>query len=273
MFFNSKKNEIQSISIEEIIPNPDQPRRHFSESELIELANSIKKIGVMQPIIAKKLRESTYCLIAGERRLRAAKIAGLKRVPVILKEIDNKDMAIWSLVENIQRENLNFIEEASAYKKLMEEYKLTQKEIAEKVGKNQSTISNKIRILQLPQYVQQQLVDNDFTERHARALLKLPENIEIKNVLGVITEKKLNVYDTELLVDSILENVKTQQKKSSIKKYIHYNIYINTLKKAFKTIKEVEKNAEYSQSDNGNYMEILIKIPKNESKNEESSSA
>ncbi len=273
MFFNSKKNEIQNISIERILPNPDQPRRDFSENEMLDLANSIKKMGVMQPIIAKKLTESTYCLIAGERRLRAAKIAGLKKVPVILKDIDEKDMAIWSLVENIQRENLNFIEEAAAYKNLMDEYKLTQKEIADKVGKNQSTISNKIRILNLPKTIQRQLVDKGFTERHARALLKLPESVDIKNVTNVIIDKKLNVYDTELLVESIIENINNQQKRSSIKKCIHYNIYINTLKKAFNSIKEVEKNAEYIQNDNGHYMEILIKIPKNESKNEESSLA
>ncbi len=266
MFFNAKKNEIQEVSVEDINPNPDQPRRVFSEKELIELSDSIKKIGVLQPIIAKRINDKTFHLIAGERRWRAAKLAGLSKVPVIIKEINSQDMALWSLVENIQRENLNFIEEAYAYKNLVEVYQLTQKEIADTVGKNQSTVSNKMRLLNLPEEIQRQLLGNGLTERHARAFLKIPDHIEIHNVLNEVVDKNLNVYETELLIESVIKDHGHYRKKTAITKHIHYNIYINTLKKAFNTIKEVEKNAEYNQSDNGNYMEITIRIPKSETK-------
>lgn len=262
--FNRKKNELQEIPIEKIIPNPDQPRKVFKEYELEELAASIKEIGVIQPIIIKKSTNKGYILIAGERRLRASKIAGLKKIPVIIKNFDQNNEAIWALVENIQREELNYIEEALAYKNLMEKYNMTQLEIAKKVGKKQSTISNKMRILNLPELVKKQLIDNGFTERHARCLLKLKNEEDINKVLNKMITQKWNVKETEKIVESICNHEKMQTATNRLKKCINYKIYINTLKTAFKTIYKADQNAQYSEKDKGDYMEIMITIPKSE---------
>lgn len=265
--FHIKKNIIQEIAIEKILPNPGQPRKVFNYEELKELSDSIKEIGVMQPIIARKNKDDTCILIAGERRLRAAKLAGLSKIPVIIKEIDNENMVLWALVENIQRENLNYIEEALAYKKLMKEYQLTQTEISKKVGKKQSTISNKLRILNLSEDVRNKLIKNHLTERHARALLKIENESERKDILDYIIDNKLNVQNTEKLIKNNKNLQNSPKRQPSIKKCIHYNIYLNTIKKAFKAIQEAEKNAEYAQEDKGEYVEIKIKIPKQELQN------
>lgn len=262
--FQFKKNELQEIPVEQIVPNPDQPRKVFKKNELDELAESIKEIGVIQPIIIKKLNDKEYILIAGERRLRASKMAGLKNIPVIIKNVEQNNEAIWALVENIQREELNYLEEAMAYKKLMEKYHLTQIEIAKRIGKKQSTISNKMRILNLPDFIRNQLIDNGLTERHARSLLKLSDQEDIQKALYKIIDNELNVKETEKLIDSIINRKKKRLSKKRVKRCINYKIYVNTLKKAFKTIYEVEQSAEYKQKDKGEYMEILIKIPKNE---------
>lgn len=265
--FHIKKNVIQEIAIDKVLPNPSQPRKVFNYEELKELANSIKEIGIMQPIIARKNKDDTFILIAGERRLRAAKLAGLSKIPVIIKEIDNENMVLWALVENIQRENLNYIEEALAYKKLMKEYQLTQIDISKKVGKKQSTISNKLRILKLSDDVRQKLIKNHLTERHARALLKVENENERKEILNVIIDNELNVQETEKLIEDNKKLKNSIKSQPSIKKCIHYNIYLNTIKKAFKAIKEAEKNAEYRQEDKGEYVEVKIKIPKQELQN------
>ena len=156
--------KVTDIPVDLIVTNPDQPRKCFGEEELLELRDSIVKYGVIQPIILKKQNNGPYILIAGERRLRAAIMAGLTKIPAIIREADDKDAAIIALVENVQRENLGYMEEAQAYYRLMEEYNLTQGEVAERVGKKQSTISNKIRILSLPEDIQKVLIENKLTE-------------------------------------------------------------------------------------------------------------
>ena len=151
--------KVVQIPVEFIVPNPEQPRKVFTDNELEELTNSIREYGVLQPLLVKRTEGKKFILIAGERRLRASKLAGLHRVPVIIKDLEEPEAALIALVENVQREDLNFLEEARAYKKLMEDFNLTQGEIAKRVSKQQSTISNKIRILALPEELQQNAYD------------------------------------------------------------------------------------------------------------------
>ncbi|MBR0598430.1 ParB/RepB/Spo0J family partition protein [Sinanaerobacter chloroacetimidivorans] len=261
-----KKADHLELPIEMISANPDQPRKIFDDKELMELCDSIKEFGIIQPIIVKKDLRGAYLLIAGERRLRAAGLAGLKKVPVIIREADEKDSALLALVENVQRENLNYIEEAVAYKRLMEDYGLTQNEIARRVGKQQSTISNKIRLLSLPRDIQAVLSENQLTERHARALLKLSDEKVRKQILGRIVEHGLNVKQTEKLIEDVLAKQEEEKRKGEKLRFINYRIYLNTLKKAFSSINDVEKNAKYFQEDKGDYLEVRIIIPKNETK-------
>lgn len=261
-----KKSDQLDIPIELISANPDQPRKTFMDRELLELSDSIKEFGVIQPIIVKRDNKGLYILIAGERRLKAAALAGLKKIPAIVRDVDDRDTALLALVENVQREDLNYIEEAAAYKRLMEEHGLTQTEIAKRVGKQQSTISNKIRILSLPTDIQQVLADNQLTERHARALLKVSDEAVRKQILARIIEHNLNVKQTEKLIEDVLRKQEEEKRKGEKLRFINYRIYLNTLKKAFSTISEIEKNAKFYQEDKGDFLEVRILIPKKENK-------
>jgi ParB family chromosome partitioning protein len=254
------------IPIELISTNPDQPRKVFEDKELMELCDSIREFGIIQPIIVKRDSRGLYIVIAGERRLRAATLAGLKKIPAIIREADEKDATLLALVENVQRENLNYIEEAAAYKRLMEDYGLTQSEISKRVGKQQSTISNKIRILSLPEDIQLVLAENQLTERHARALLKVTDADVRKKILSRIVEHSLNVKQTEKLIDDVMRKQEEEKRKGEKLRFINYRIYLNTLKQAFSSISEIETNAKFYQEDKGDYLEIRIIIPKNENK-------
>ncbi len=255
---------IIQIPVELVVPNPEQPRKLFSDNELEELTNSIREYGVLQPLLVKRTEGKRFILIAGERRLRASKLAGLSKVPVIIKELQEPEAALISLVENVQREDLNFLEEARAYKKLMDDFNLTQGEIAKRVSKQQSTISNKIRILSLPEELQQLLLQNRLTERHARALLKLDDENDRRKVLNRVIENSLNVKQTEKLVeDLLLGKEKARRQKNKIN-YISYKIYINTIRKAFNQVKTIEKGAKFIENDQGEFMEVKILIPKND---------
>ncbi len=259
--FLRNRNSQMDIPVDRILINPDQPRKAFPDKELEELASSIREFGVIQPIIVKRSGEE-YILIAGERRLRASIMAGHNKIPSIIREADEKDMALIALVENVQRENLSFIEEASAYRSLMLDYGLTQDEIAKKVGKQQSTISNKIRLLALPDELIAAITENRLTERHARALLKVNDNIQRKHILEKIISHGLNVKQTEKLIVDFLEKTEEERRKAEKLRFISYKIYINTIKKAFSTIQEIETAAEYHQNDKGDHLEIRILIPK-----------
>ena len=252
------------LAMEMIRTNPDQPRKYFSPDELEELTDSIREYGVLQPIIVKREKDGKFLFIAGERRFRAAKFAGLSRIPALVKDFDEKDLALISVVENVQRENLSFIEEAYAYKKLIDEFNLTQNELSLKIGKKQSTISNKLRILSLPQNIQEKLVNNQLSERHARALLKLEDNILREKVLDRVIINNLNVKQTEKLVSDVLIEKDRQRRESNRIKHISYKIYMNTIRGAFKQVKKMEKNAKFIESDAGDFVEVKIIIPKNE---------
>lgn len=257
-----EKLHVVEVPIESIEANPEQPRKLFKSAELEELSNSIKEYGVLQPVILKAVDEGKYILIAGERRYRAASMAGLTRIPAVIKNMEEEEAALIALVENVQRENLNYIEEARAYKRLMNDFNLTQGEIAQRVGKQQSTISNKIRILSLPPDIQEALTENRLTERHARALLRLTEEEDRKNVVQRVIKHNLNVKQTEKLIDDLLASQEEQRRKKKKINYISYKIYVNTIRKAFGQIKEMEENAIFTQEDKGEFLELKITIPK-----------
>lgn len=251
------------ISMDLIHPNPEQPRKFFSNEEIEELKKSIMEYGVLQPILVKKDKTGGYFLIAGERRFRAAKLAGLTRIPAMIKEFSDRDAAVIAVVENVQREDLSFIEEAWAYKKLLDEYGLTQGELASKIGKKQSTISNKLRILTLPEDILEKLKDEHLTERHGRALLKIDDTIVRKRILERVIANQLNVKQTERLIDDYMTKERLEQKKKNKINYISYKIYRNTIYKTFQQIKELEKGADFFEEDKGDFVEVKIVIPKN----------
>jgi len=257
--------KVSEIPVDIIRVNPDQPRKNFGEDELYELCDSIKKYGVIQPVIVKRDYSGGYILIAGERRLRASIMAGLMKIPAIVREADEHDTAIIALVENVQRENLGFMEEAIAYNRLIEEYGMTQSDLAECVGKKQSTISNKIRLLALPEDIREALVNNRLTERHARALLKLGSDELRRYVIERVVSHGLNVRQTEKLIDDILEKQQEEQRKKNKISYISYKLYVNSIRKTFNEIFQMESGAKYTQEDKGEFMEVKITIPKKSS--------
>lgn len=267
----NKEINASHILIEDVRPNPYQPRRVFDQVALSELANSIKEYGVMQPITVRRLNENKFELIAGERRLRASKLAGKETVPAVIVEVVDQASAVLALVENLQRENLNYFEEAEGYANLLTDYNLTQEEVAKKVGKSQSTIANKLRLLKLSSAVRKMLAEGRLTERHARALLKLPsEEIQIK-VLEKVIKNKLNVSKTEELiartVDDILGPgalVSKNKKKRKVKRFIKdIRLFTNTIDKAVDIVKGSGVDVDYNINKGEEFYEISIKIPHN----------
>ena len=207
---SSKANEQpQTLRLSEIEPKPDQPRKYFDEDALNQLAESIKNHGLLQPIIVKESAGGFYQIIAGERRWRASKLAGLVEVPVIVMEADALKAAEIAIIENVQREDLNPYEEATAYKALMDQYDLTQEQVAEKVGKSRSAIANTMRLLDLPDEVLEMLKTGDISAGHARALLSLEEDALQKKAADLVLSKSLSVRKTEQLVSKIKKEGKT----------------------------------------------------------------
>ena len=209
------------VKINQVEPNRDQPRKDFDEDSLLELADSIKQFGILQPLLVQK-KKDYYEIIAGERRWRAAKLAGAKEVPVIVKEYTNQEIVEISLIENIQRENLNPIEEAMAYKRLLEEFTLKQDEVAERVSKSRTAVTNSMRLLKLSSRVQQMIVDDMITTGHARALLAIEDEEQQYIIANKIFDEKLSVRETEKLV-KILKNPKKVEKKEKIQNTFIYD--------------------------------------------------
>lgn len=206
----SVKTVEQMLKINQVEPNRGQPRKHFEEDALLELADSIKQYGVLQPLLVRK-RKDYYEIIAGERRWRAAKLAGVKEVPVIIKEYTEQQAVEIALIENIQRENLNPIEEAMAFKKLLTEFNLKQDEVAERVSKSRTAVTNSMRLLKLGEKVQQMIIDDMITTGHARALLAIDDEEQQCLLATKIFDEKLSVRETEKLIKS-LKNPKKQVK-------------------------------------------------------------
>jgi len=195
-----KKGTVQMIDVGKILPNKHQPRKFFGEAELQELAESIRQKGVIQPVLVTDLGNGRYELVAGERRWRAAKLAGLLEIPAIVRDFSEEDKLEIALIENIQREDLNPIEEALAYKEVMEKLNLSQDELAQKIGKNRSSIANTLRLLKLPDVIQQKLIHKQLTEGHARAILMLSDMDKMIQFADYIIEKGLSVREAEDMV-------------------------------------------------------------------------
>lgn len=213
----------QMMKLTKIEPNREQPRKNFDEDALLELADSIKKFGVIQPIVVQKNKDY-YEIIAGERRWRAAKLAGLKEVPVIIKEFTKQEAAEISLIENIQRENLNPIEEAYAYERLLTEFDLTQDEVAERVSKSRTAVTNSMRLIKLSEKVKQMVVDEMISAGHARALLAVTDPEEQYTLAMRIFDEKLSVREVEKIIRLLKENKPVREKKVEENDFIYRDL-------------------------------------------------
>ena len=219
-----EKQGTRLLKITEVEPNREQPRKKFDEDALLELAESIKQYGVLQPLLVQK-RQDYYEIIAGERRWRAAKIAGLKEIPVIIREFSDQEIVEIALIENIQREDLNPIEEAQAYKRLLTEFKLKQDEVAERVSKSRTAVTNSMRLLKLDSRVQQMLIDDMLTTGHARALLSIEDGEMQWKIANQIFDEKMSVREVEKLMKSLQkEKTEKPQKKADAYTYAYQDI-------------------------------------------------
>lgn len=253
------QKEIVYIGIDKIKPNPNQPRKFFTKESLEELSKSIMEHGILQPISVRYIRDG-YELISGERRLRASRLANLKFIPCIVINIDEEKSSVLAVLENIQREDLNFIEEALSYEKLIKEYGYTQSDLASKLGKNQSTIANKLRILKLDNTAKIKLVENNLTERHARALLKISDPIKQNEILDKIIRDNLNVSKSEKLIDNLIKEkpIKKNKYKLIIK---DIRIFFNSINQAVDLMQKsgLKANQDIIKTDDGYQVVINIK--------------
>lgn len=259
------------MKINDVEPNRDQPRKHFEEDALLELADSIKQFGILQPLIVQK-RNDYYEIIAGERRWRAAKQAGVKEVPVIIKEYTDQEIVEISLIENIQRENLNPIEEAQAYKRLLNEFSLKQDEVAERVSKSRTAVTNSMRLLKLDERVQQMIIDDMISTGHARALLAIEDKEQQYILANKVFDEKLSVRDTEKLVKELKKPKKEKEKpviqnafvyedlEERIKSIIGSKVHVNHKANGKGKI-EIEY---YSDNDLERIFELLMSIQEGE---------
>lgn len=257
-------NEVIQLAVTKIKPNRFQPRSIFSEEKIAELAQTIKTHGMIQPIIVRKLEEDDYELIAGERRWRAVKTLGWENAPVIVQEMTDTETASVALIENLQREELTVIEEARAYARLLELHSITQEALAQRLGKNQSTIANKLRLLKLADVVQQALLNKSITERHARALIKIKDQDKQLKLLHEIIEQDLNVKQTEERIDK-MENKKVEPKKKKPKlKGVNKDmrIAVNTIRQSLTMVTDTGLDVETDEKDLEDYYQFTIKIPK-----------
>ena len=266
-------DQIRFISVRDIEPNPAQPRKHFDVVSLRELADSITRYGVLQPL-SVRYRKRKYELVAGERRLRAAKMAGLSKVPCIILDIDLEESSLIALVENLQRRDLDYIEEAEGLSKLIQTFDMSQEEAARRVGKSQSAVANKLRILKLPREMLGKLKEEGLTERHARALLRLGSNRERDDVLDHIIQNRLTVARTEEYIDEylslpmeeVLPATPTDAAKPPPPKPLFVlkdvRLFLNTLSRGMDMMKRSGINANVSQDETEHDVVITITIPK-----------
>ena len=271
---------VQCIGVDKIVPNPQQPRRVFEQAALQELAESIANHGVIQPVTLRRVG-GLFELIAGERRLRATQMAGLKAIPAIVVDADDEESAVLALIENIQRENLSYMEEALGYLKLAQEYHMTQEEIAKLMGKTQSAVANKLRILRLCGETKRILAEYGLTERHARALLRLSEEEQQVQTAKLIAVKGMNVRETEEYIENLLikqqevlpervlplsgtvkEEVKNRLTRPRIKRFIRdIRLFTNTVNRAALYMKEAGVPVQVAENKNEGYYEMVIRVP------------
>ncbi len=257
-----ENEQIIQIPVADIIPNPYQPRKIFDDDKITELSQTIKTHGIIQPIVVR-MKDEKYELIAGERRWRAAQKLNMERIPAIVKNFNDSQTASVALIENLQREELTAIEEAIAFQKLIDIHQLTQESLAQRLGKSQSTIANKIRLLHLPEEVQETLRSRRITERHARALLGLKDKeLQIK-VLNEILEKGLNVKQTEEKILALTEEKKTKRRPNRVSFSRDMRLAINTVRQSVDMVIKSGLNIETDEEDHEDYYQFVIKIPKN----------
>lgn len=256
----SNGEEVKQIPIDEIVSSPYQPRTIFDDEKIEELCQTIKTHGVIQPIVVR-VRNGQYEIIAGERRWRAVTKLGMEHIPAIVREFNDSQAASIALIENLQREGLTAIEEAVAYQKLIDLHQLTQESLAQRLGKSQSTIANKIRLLQLPEEVKLALMERKISERHARALLSL-DTLEIQlKILDEVITKELNVKQTEARVAFYKESSKIRKsKRVSFTKDVR--LALNTIRQSIGMVSDSGLDIKTKESDHEDHYEIVIQIPK-----------
>lgn len=266
-----REREVARIPIDTIRPNPYQPRRVFAQDALEELCASIKQYGLLQPISVRKLGSDSFELIAGERRLRACRMAGMKFIDAIIFSTYEQDSAVIAMMENLQRENLHYMEEAEGYQNLIRDHGLSQDELARRLGKNQSTIANKMRILKLPMAVKRMLLQYSLTERHARALLRLHDEEMQMHVIQIIVQQNLNVKATEDLVERTIsrmygiekeEEEQSRTRPSKISGFVRdTRLFVNSLHTVVQQMADAGLNPKLESRDKEEGMEIKIWIP------------
>lgn len=256
--------KVVKVPIDTIFPNPYQPRKNFDDAALEDLSASIAQYGVLQPLLVSPAENGRYMLIAGERRLRASKMAKLAEVPVIISEYTSQQIAEIALIENLQREDLHYLEEAEGYEKLMNQFHITQEAMAARVGKKQSTIANKLRLLRLSAPVRKVLMDAELSERHARALLKLPDDEKRLEVLETIVAKNLSVRQTEEYINKLLDG-KSEEKRKRMVIVNDVRIYLNSIKQVVDAVKTAGIPVAMEQTLEGDEVIISVRI-KNQKK-------
>jgi ParB family chromosome partitioning protein len=261
----NKKHRVEKIKIDRIVPNPHQPRSDFDKDNLKKLAESIDNFGIIQPLIVKE-DNGVYQLIAGERRLRAAKMIDLKEVPAIVNNYKEEEVAEISLVENIQRQDLNFLDEALAYYSIMNKFDLSQTELAKKVGKSQSTVANKLRILRLPEPILALIRKYNLSERHARALLKIEDNEKQKELIKEINNKNLSVRSLNRRINQYLKKDVEPNKVKTL--YKDTRLLKNTLNSAIEQIRKAGIEVNVKKEDKEDFIRYDITIPKKKDENE-----
>lgn len=259
MFFNDK-NKIVQIDINSIHPNPAQPRKAFSEQELLALSRSIRVSGLLQPITVRKAAGG-YEIVAGERRLRACKMAGLETVACIVTDCSQEDSAVLAMTENLQRQDLQIFEEAEGIRRLIEEWNVTQEEAAARLGKSQSTLANKLRLLKLSESERAKITEAELTERHARALLHISDEKLRAKTLDEIIDRNLNVQQTDTYVERLLSG-RRKEKSRHVVVVKDVRVFLNTINHAIETMKKSGINAQSVKSENDDYIECIVRIPK-----------
>lgn len=258
------EKKVLDIPIKYIRPNLNQPRKYFSEEELIALAESIRENGLIQPISVRRINDTSYEIIAGERRFRACKFLGHDKVPCLILKCTDNEGAVLALIENIQRSDLSIFEEAQGIQSLMEECKLTQTDVSRKLGKSQSSIANKLRLLKLTEEERAIVLKYGLTERHARALIRIDNSVQRMLILSRVISLKLNVNKTEQLVESFLKKNNTAPKVKTERKIVvkDVRIFANTINKAITTMKQSGIDAVAQKDETDDYIEYTIIIPK-----------
>ena len=258
------EDEVIQLAIEKIIPNQFQPRTVFNDEKILELAQTLKTHGIIQPIVVREIEDGMYEVIAGERRLRAAKSLEWDKISAIIRNLTDTETASVALIENIQREQLSVIEEAKAYVQLLELHELTQEALAQRLGKSQSTVANRIRLLKLPEIIQNAVMNRDISERHARALLKLEtEELQIL-FLEKTLEDSLNVKSLEALIKELIEKEDKPKPRKRKTQIISKDIRIatNTIRESLKMISNTGIVVESEEEELENYYQVTIRIKK-----------